>query len=141
MSGIAIAALTMPGSVAPLAICSSEASLLIDSMRRSSATTRPGTRIPRLASSGLRQRYGPTRSRRILPPPRAAGGRRRGTAGRPRHPHDRDEHARDARELGNAERAEPEAVEAERLDREAADRVETDVGEEEGTRAAAEPRT
>src|SRR5215510_15107157 len=140
MSGIAIAALTIPGSVAPLAICSSEASLLIDSMRRSSATTRPGTRMPRLASLGIRQRYGPTRSSCIRPPSRSAGDRRGGTAVGPRHPDDCDEHAGDARELGNAERAEPEAVEAERLDREAADRVETDVGEEEGTRAAAEPR-
>src|SRR4029450_3367514 len=171
MSGIAIAALTIPGSVAPLAICSSEASLLIDSMRRSSATTRPGTRMPRPASRGIRQRYGPTRSGGIPPLSRSAGNRRGGTAVRPRHPDDRDEHTHDARELGKAERAEPEAgegggrdgvereghtnaargwgtagraepeaVEAERLDREAADRVETDVGKEQGTRAAAEPR-
>src|SRR5262249_47863463 len=128
MSGIAIAAFTMPGSVAPLATCSSEASLLIDSIRRSSATTRPGTRMPRLESCGIRQRYGPTRSSCILPPSRSAGDRRGGTVVRPRHPDEPDQHAHDARELGNAERSEPEAVEPERLDREAADRVETDVG-------------
>src|SRR5215468_5046777 len=140
MSGIAIAALTIPGSVAPLAICSSEASLLIDSMRRASATTRPGTRMPRPASRGIRQRYGPTRSSCILPLSGSAGNRRGGTAVRPRHPDERDEHTHDARELGNAERAEPEAVEAERLDREAADRVETDVGKEQGARTPSEPR-
>ncbi len=37
----------MPGKVAPLAICSSEASERIDSISGSSATTRPGTRMPR----------------------------------------------------------------------------------------------
>src|SRR4029453_17744724 len=109
-------------------------------MRRSSATTRPGTRMRRLASRGIRQRYGPTRSRGIPRPSRSAGDRRSGAAVRPRHPDDRDEHTHDARELGNAERAEPEAVEAERLDPEAADRVETDVGKEQGARTAAEPR-
>src|SRR5205809_1033535 len=56
MSGIASAALTIPGRVAPLAICSSEASLRMEVSRRSSATTRPGTRIPRPASRGIRQR-------------------------------------------------------------------------------------
>src|SRR5215813_14068205 len=122
MSGIAIAALTIPGSVA------------------ASATTRPGTRMPRPMSRGIRQRYGPTRSSCILRLSRSAGNRRGGTAVRPRHPDERDEHTHDARELGNAERAEPEAVEAERLDREAADRVETDVGKEQGARTPAEPR-
>src|SRR5882724_1097214 len=140
MSGIAIAALTMPGSVAPLATCSSAASLWIDSIRWSSATTRPGTRIPRLASCGIRQRYGPTRSRRKSPSSRSARGRRRGAAARPGHSGHRDEHADDARELRHADGAEPEAVEPERLDGEAADRVEAHVREEERPRARAEPR-
>ena len=55
-------AFTMPGRVAPLAICSSEASLRMDSISASSATTSPGTRMPRALSCGTRQRYGDTRS-------------------------------------------------------------------------------
>src|SRR5262245_11170924 len=55
----------MPGSVAPLAICSSEASLRMASMSVSSATTRPGTRMPRSLSCGTRQRYSDTRSKRM----------------------------------------------------------------------------
>src|SRR5262249_60850981 len=116
MSGIAIAALTIPGSVAPLAICSSEASLLIDSMRRASATTRPGTRMPRLASRGIRQRYGPTRSSCILLLSRSAGSRRRGTAVRPPHPDQRDEQTQDAGELRDAEGAATEGAGAVRHD-------------------------
>src|SRR2546425_6115773 len=141
MSGIAIAALTMPGSVAPLAICWSDASLRIDSMRRSSATTRPGTRMPRSASWEIRQRYGPTRSRCIQLPFRLPRGWRCRAAVRPGDPGHRDQHADDARDLWDTERAEPEAVESERLDGEAADRVEADVGEEQRPRARGKPRT
>jgi hypothetical protein len=56
MSGIASDAFTMPGSVAPLATCSSDASERIPAIRVSSATTSPGTRMPGRASGGMRQR-------------------------------------------------------------------------------------
>src|SRR5206468_3979971 len=112
MSGIAIAARTIPGKVAPLAIWSSDASERIDSIRRSSATTRAGTRMPRLSSWAIRQRYESTRSRRISSivslrhagrqprdrraarPRRSAGGRRLVEEGR-----------MEVLELGVAERA------------------------------------
>src|SRR5437879_1886756 len=103
--------------------------------------TRPGTRMPRLASCGIRQRYGPTRSRRKLPSSRSAGGRRcRGAATRPGHARDGDEHADDARQLRDTDRAEPEAVQPQGLDGETADRVETDVREEQSARPMPEPR-
>src|SRR5436309_3537348 len=159
MSGIAIAARTIPGKVAPLAIWSSDASERIDSIRRSSATTRAGTRMPRLSSWAIRQRYESTRSRRISSivslrhagrqprdrraarPRRSAGGRRfGGAAARPGHSRHRDEDADHARELRHADRAEPEAVQPERLDGEAADRVKADVREEEGAGARPQAR-
>src|SRR5437879_1773550 len=140
MSGIAIAALTMPGNVAPLATCSSDASVRIDSIRWSSATTRPGTRVPRPGSCGTRQSNGPTPTGPPPPSSCAARGRRGGAAARPGHSGHRHEHADDARELRHADRAEPEAVEPEHLDGEAPDRVETDVCEEQRPRARPEPR-
>src|SRR6266542_378527 len=69
MSGIASAALTIPGSVAPLASCASAASLRICPINTSSATTSPGTRIPASALRGMRHRYAPTRSTFIDCPP------------------------------------------------------------------------
>src|SRR5947209_19701010 len=130
MSGIAIAALTMPGSVAPLAICWSDASLRIDSMRRSSATTRPGTRMPRPASWEIRQRYGPTRSRCIQLPFRLPRGWRCRATVRPGDPGHRDRHADDSRDLRATHRDEPEPLESERLDGDATDRGEAAAGEE-----------
>src|SRR5213083_2387507 len=139
MSGIASAALTIPGRVAPLASCSSAASLRMEAIRRSSATTRPGTRIPRPASRGIRQRYGPICSSCMAPG--LAGGERRCAATCPGHARHGDDDAEHARELRHAVGAEPEAVEPERLDREATDRVEADVAEEERARATGESRS
>src|SRR3989442_1810554 len=138
MSGIASAALTIPGRVAPLASCSSAASLRMEAIRRSSATTRPGTRIPRPASRGIRQRYGPICSSCMAPG--LAGGERRCAATFAGHARHGDDDAEHARELRHAVGAEPEAVEPECLDREATDRVEADIAEEERARAAGEAR-
>src|SRR5712692_8240988 len=140
MSGIARAARTIPGSVAPLASCSSEASLLMDAISRSSATTRPGTRMPRRSSRGIRQSWGPTCSSCMRRRLRSAGGGGRRAAPRPREPHDGDEDAGDARELGDAEGAQPEAVEPQPLDREPAQGVEAEVAEEERARPPAQAR-
>src|ERR671934_2038288 len=101
MSGIARAAFTIPGSIAPLASCSSEASLRICAMSASSATTSAGTRMPGFVSGGIRQRYGLTCSTFIgvLIVPRSADGDGRGTTMRPGEPQDRDDDAGDAGEL------------------------------------------
>ena len=160
MSGIASAALTTPGSVAPLAICSREASLWIAVISASSATTSAGTRIPGRASGGMRQRNGPTRSmfirdchdrskpgasrracgRRALDlrarRAHAAGQPALGAVARPGQANHRHQHTHQARQLRDAEGTQPEAVEPEGLDQEAADRVETDVAEEQRARAA-----
>src|SRR5262245_8773988 len=130
MSGMARAALTMPGSIAPLASCSREASLRICAMSRSSATTRAGTRIPGLASGGIRHRYGATCSifiRIIVTALAGGGGCYAATA--PRDSDHGDQDADHARELGNADRSEPEAIEPDGFDRKAADGVEPDVDE------------
>src|SRR3954468_21604464 len=55
MSGIAIAASTMPGSVATFCSCSSERSVRIASSSSSSANTRAGTRMSSRASAGISQ--------------------------------------------------------------------------------------
>src|SRR4051794_34764297 len=55
MSGIAIAASTMPGSVATFWSCSSERSLRIAASSSSSAKTRAGTRMSSRASAGISQ--------------------------------------------------------------------------------------
>src|SRR5437588_233567 len=106
----------------------------------SSATTRAGTRIPRFASAGISQRYGPRRSSLRDSAPRFVVARIRQRAlARPREPRDRDGDAEDARELGDAEGPEPEAVEPDGLDEEAADGIEAEVREEEPARLAREP--
>src|SRR5438045_4104807 len=53
MSGIAIAASTMPGSVATFCSCSSERSARIAKRISSSAKTRAGTRMSARASAGI----------------------------------------------------------------------------------------
>src|SRR5919198_3861554 len=55
MSGIAIDASTMPGSVATFWSCSSERSVRIACMSSSSAKTRAGTRMSSRASAGISQ--------------------------------------------------------------------------------------
>src|SRR2546425_7598492 len=142
MSGIASAALTMPGSVAPLASCSSAASLRIWAISAASATTSAGTRIPGFASGGMRQRYGPTGSIFMTSSivPGSAGGDGRRAAMRPRDAQHGDDDAGDASELRHAVGAEPEAVEPQRLDGEPSDRVEPEIREEERAGARAQPR-
>src|SRR3954470_531859 len=61
MSGIAIAASTMPGSVATFCSCSSERSVRIASSRSASANTRAGTRMSSRASAGISQSVSSTR--------------------------------------------------------------------------------
>src|SRR3954471_8133984 len=53
MSGIAIAASTIPGSVATFCSCSSDRSVRIAASRSSSANTRAGTRMSSRASAGI----------------------------------------------------------------------------------------
>src|SRR3954447_13094614 len=53
MSGIAIAASTIPGSVATFCSCSSEWSVRIAASRSASAKTRAGTRMSSRASAGI----------------------------------------------------------------------------------------
>src|SRR3954449_3737160 len=53
MSGIAIAASTMPGSVATFCSCSSERSVRIAASRSASANTRAGTRMSARALAGI----------------------------------------------------------------------------------------
>src|SRR3954466_16247992 len=55
MSGIAIAASTIPGSVATFCSCSSERSVLIAASRPASANTRAGTRMSSRAVAGISQ--------------------------------------------------------------------------------------
>src|SRR4051794_10763372 len=55
MSGIAIAASTIPGSVATFWSCSSERSVRIAASRSASANTRAGTRMSSRASAGISQ--------------------------------------------------------------------------------------
>src|SRR6266581_1283815 len=142
MSGIANAALTMPGRVVALASCSSERSVRICDISASSATTSPGTRIPGRVPRGIRQRYGPTRSSLTATVTREplVGRRRPAATAGPREPDQRDTDADEARELGHAEAAEIEAVESQLLDGEAADGVEADVREEQPARARREAR-
>src|SRR4029453_12076447 len=150
MSGMASAALTTPGSVAPLAVCASEASLWIALIRASSATTSAGTRIPGRASGGMRQRNEPMRSMftgdcsdQFEP-----GANRRGRAlalrargahaagqpalsagacpGQARHRH---QHTHEACQLRDTEGPHPEAVQPDALHQEAADPAKTDVRE------------
>src|SRR3989442_356507 len=139
MSGMASAALTIPGSVAPFASCSSDASRRMCEISASSATISPGTRMPGLAAGGIRKRYGPTCSSFIGLGARGSVRRTR-PAIRPGDADERHDHAGQARELRDAELSHPEAVETERLDREASDRVEPDIGEEERARMLAQPR-
>src|SRR5712692_744243 len=144
MSGIAIAAFTIPGSVAPLASWVSEASVRMCAISTSSATINAGTRIPFPASRGIRQRYGPTRSTFMDPEYRSSCRGRlhdgRAAAVEPGQTGHGDGHADDARELRDAEGAEPEAVQPDRFDREAPDRVEADVAEEQRPRTVPETR-
>src|SRR3954452_5608398 len=55
MSGIAIAASTIPGSVATFCSCSSERSVRIAASRSASANTRAGTRMSSRASARISQ--------------------------------------------------------------------------------------
>src|SRR5688572_7452208 len=132
MSGIASAARTIPGSVAPFASCASAASVRIWRISGSSATTRPGTRMPGAASGGMRQRNGPTCSTCTAQHPAAASarGQARRAPARPQETEPGDDKADEAGNLRNPEAADPEAVEPQRLDGEPSDRVEADVAEE-----------
>src|SRR3954469_2019587 len=62
MSGIAIAASTIPGSVATFCSCSSERSVRIAASSSSSANTRAGTRMSGRASAGISQRVSSMRT-------------------------------------------------------------------------------
>src|SRR5919202_165257 len=62
MSGIAIAASTIPGSVATFCSCSSDLSVRIAASRSSSANTRAGTRMSSRASAGISQRVSSIRT-------------------------------------------------------------------------------
>src|SRR4051812_43653364 len=62
MSGIAIAASTMPGSVATFCSCSSDLSLRIAASSSASANTRAGTRMSSRASAGISQRVSSMRT-------------------------------------------------------------------------------
>src|SRR3954453_7198034 len=62
MSGIAIAASTMPGSVATFCSCSSERSVRIAASRSASANTRAGTRMSSRADAGISQRLSSIRT-------------------------------------------------------------------------------
>src|SRR5919198_920435 len=64
MSGIAIAASTMPGSVATLWSCSSERSVRIAWSSSSSANTRAGTRMSSRALAGISHRVSSIRTGR-----------------------------------------------------------------------------
>src|SRR3954462_10487830 len=55
MSGIAIAASTIPGSVATFCSCSSDRSVRMAASRSASANTRAGTRICSRAAAGISQ--------------------------------------------------------------------------------------
>src|SRR4051812_45823105 len=55
MSGIAIAASTIPGSVATFCSCSRERSVMIAASRSASANTRAGTRMSSRAEAGISQ--------------------------------------------------------------------------------------
>src|SRR3954453_15572132 len=62
MSGIAIAASTMPGSVATFCSCSSDLSVRIAASSSASANTRAGTRMSSRAVAGISQRVSSIRT-------------------------------------------------------------------------------
>src|SRR3954449_2892092 len=62
MSGIAIAASTMPGSVATFCSCSSDRSVRIAASSSASAKTRAGTRMSSRAAAGISQRVSSIRT-------------------------------------------------------------------------------
>src|ERR671939_184203 len=62
MSGIAIAASTMPGSVATFWSCSSDLSVRIAASSSASANTRAGTRMSSRAVAGISQRVSSIRT-------------------------------------------------------------------------------
>src|SRR4051795_8003232 len=62
MSGIAIAASTIPGSVATFCSCSSDRSVRMAASRSASANTRAGTRMSSRAAAGISQSVSSTRT-------------------------------------------------------------------------------